>query len=107
MAGMIFFTDNKWGVSSWLTFYVMEHLASNVDDAATKAELQELVENNIPMLDLSDPEKAPLVQIIIDDLPQHIPVLQDPTYQPELVELIAQLVEYAKAQKQHNRASAS
>jgi hypothetical protein len=107
MAGMIFFTGNEWGVSSWLAFYVMEHLASKVDDAATKAELQELVENNIPMLDLSDPEKAPLVQIIIDDLRRHIPVLQDPTYQLELVDLIAQLVEYAEAKEQHNRASAS
>jgi hypothetical protein len=105
MAGMIFFNKHNWGASSWLTFYVMEHLASRIGDPATQNQISELVDNNIPMLDLRDPDKAPLVNLIVEDLPKHMPVLKDQTYQPELVALINELVDYAKEQQEQNHNS--
>ena len=102
MAGMIYFSKHSWDASSWLVFYVMEHLASQIDDPTTKMEILERVENNLPTLDLRDPEKAPLVEIIVEDLPKHMPVLKDQTYQADLVALINELVDYAKEQQAQN-----
>lgn len=104
MAGMIFFKKHNWPASSWLTFYVMEHLASRVGDITTRENLMELVENNVPMLDLRDPGQAPLVDILLNDFPQHMPVLKDSKYQPDLKALINKLLEYAKEQQEENSA---
>jgi hypothetical protein len=103
MAGMIFFTENSWSASSWLTFLVMERLADQIDDSAMKDKIIERVDNNLPTLDLSDPTQSPLLDIIVEYLPHHIPVLQDPTHQPDVDLLINQLVGYARTQQQHNR----
>lgn len=54
MAGDIFFSKHNWAASSWATFYVFDYLANHAPDASTKKKLSELIENNIPMLDLRD-----------------------------------------------------
>src|SRR5579875_1720446 len=103
MAGTIFFAQHHWAASSWATRLVMEYLASRVDDTSTKNKLIELVENNVLMLDLSDPKQAPLVDILADELPHHPPVLADPRYEKLLTELLAELAAYAREQQDYNR----
>ena len=105
MAGDIFFSRHDWAASSWATFYVLRFLADRVSDAATRDELTELIENNIPMLDLGDIKRAPLVDIIADDLPRHMPVLEDIEMQQAFTKLLAELVEYAREQQAENRSS--
>jgi hypothetical protein len=105
MAGDIFFSKHNWAASSWATFYVLEYLANRVPDAPTKEKLTELVENNIPMLDLRDPQLAQLVDIIADDLPRHVPVLEDSKLQQDLTTLLAELVKYAREQQVENHRS--
>src|SRR5579875_3147981 len=103
MGGTIFFAQHDWAAPSWATRLVMEYVASRVDDAATKNELIELVENNVLMLDLSDPKQAPLVDILADELPHHTPVLADARYEKLLTELLAELAAYAREQQDYNR----
>jgi hypothetical protein len=103
MAGDIFFSKHNWAASSWVTFYVLEYLAARVSDVATQDMLMELVENNIPMLDLRDSEKAQLVDILADTLPQEMPVLNDLELQQNLTALLLELVSYAREQQIENR----
>lgn len=105
MAGEIFFSKRNWAASSWVTFYVLEYLASHVPDPAERKELTELVENNIPMLDLRDPRRAQLVNIIADGLPHQMPEVDDPELQKDLSELFGQLIECAQEQQVENRSS--
>jgi hypothetical protein len=105
MAGMIFFKRGNWGASSWLTFYIMEHVADRAAESETKEQITELVQNNIPMLDLRDPGLASLVDIIADDLPNHFPRMQDQKDQLDLNAVIDKLIELAKEQQRENRSS--
>lgn len=105
VAGNIFFSKPNWTASSWVTFYVLEYLASHVSDAPTAQMLRELIENNIPMLDLRDPRLAQLVDIIAGDLPRDMPVLADAKLQHDLTALLAELIEYAREQQAENRRS--
>ena len=102
MAGCIFFTKHNWAVSSWATFYVLNYLASQVPDAATKQELSELVDNNIPLLDLSDPRRSALVDIIANDLPRDMPTMDDPKSREALTSALTELIEYAREQQLAN-----
>ncbi|WP_156689798.1 hypothetical protein [Mycobacterium sp. Marseille-P9652] len=105
MAGTIFFSKRNWSASSWATFHVLEYLSQQAGDPATKDMLDELVANNIPMLDLRDPQHANLVNILADDLPQEMPVLDDKDLQHKLQALLSELVDRAREQQQINCAS--
>jgi hypothetical protein len=103
MAGDIFFSKHNWAASSWATFYVLKYLANRVSDVATREMLMELVENNIPMLDLRDCQHAHLVDILADQLPHELPTLEDPELQQKFTALISELVAYAREQQTENR----
>ncbi|GFG63240.1 hypothetical protein MKUB_07300 [Mycobacterium kubicae] len=103
MAGNIFFLKNNWTASSWATFYVLQYLANRVADASAREMLTELIENNIPMLDLRGPQFAHLVDLIADDLPGNTPVLDDQLLQQELNALLSELIQYAREQQIENR----
>lgn len=107
MAGDIFFSRCNWAASSWATFYVLEYLSKRVPDAATRDMLDELVANNIPMLDLRDPHHAELVDILADQLPEDMPILDDKDLQQDLQTLLWELVARAREQQQHDRAQSA
>jgi hypothetical protein len=102
MAGSIFFTRRNWSSRSSATFYVFEFLISRLPDGESKSRLQEYVDNNIPMLDLRDPAQSQLVDLIADDLPQHIKSIEDPVVRENLNILLADLFLLAKEQQVHN-----
>jgi hypothetical protein len=105
MGGSIFFAQHHWTASGWATRFVLEYLASRVADASTKDALIELVENHILMLDLRDPQRAPLVDIIADELPSHVAALTDVELREILSNstLFEELYRYAREQQDYNR----
>ncbi len=105
MGGTIFFAQHDWGGSGWATRFVLEYLASRVADASTKNMLIELVENHILMLDVRDPQQAPLVDIIADELPSHVASLEDEELRGILLNstLFDELYRYAREQQNYNK----
>ena len=105
MGGTIFFAQHDWGGSGWATRFVLEYLASRVADASTKNMLIELVENHILMLDVRDPQQAPLVDIIADELPSHVASLEDEELRGILLNstLFNELYRYAREQQNYNK----
>ncbi len=105
MAGIIFFAQHHWDASSWVIRFVMEYVASRITDASTKETLIELVENNILILDLRDPESALLVDIIADELPSHVAQLEDAELRNILCSgtLFEELYQCARDQQNHNK----
>jgi hypothetical protein len=102
MAGGFSFSKRNWSASSWATFYVMRFLASRVTDASTRENLTELIENNIPMLDLRSPDQAPLVDILANDLPLHAPDIEDKEVQQSLAPVLDELIQCAREQQKAN-----
>lgn len=105
MGGSIFFSQHHWSASGWATRFVLEYLASRVADASTKDKLIEIVENNINMLDLRDPQQAALVDIIADELPSHVAHLNDAKLREILLNstLFEELYRSAREQRKFNK----
>jgi len=102
MAGDIFFTRHHWASSSSTILYVLRYLADRAADAATRDKLTELVENNIPMLDLRDPQLSPLVDIIADELPGYVKSLHDSELRESLTAIFKDLYRFASEQQEYN-----
>jgi hypothetical protein len=102
MAGSIFFANNTWSSKSSATFYVFDFLIDRLPESGTKSQLQEYVENNIAMLNLRNPDQAELVDLIADDLPQHLEATEDPSRRENLHRLLDDLILFAKEQQAYN-----
>ncbi|CAN5614523.1 hypothetical protein BH09ACT7_BH09ACT7_23900 [soil metagenome] len=103
MAGSIFFDSHNWPSSSSKLFYVFEYLADHVSDADTRARLRELVDENIPLLDLRDPQDSVLVDLIADSLPQHLQRLPDEEQRRNLSKAFEDLITFAQEQQSMNQ----
>jgi hypothetical protein len=103
MGGSIWFLQHHWLNSGAAVEYVIEHLATQVHDASTRALLNELVEANVAFLDLSDPKQAELVDIIADELPSHVAGLADTELRDNLTKIFEDLYRFAREQQEYNR----
>ncbi|MHA7651902.1 hypothetical protein ACX9NE_12230 [Mycobacterium sp. ML4] len=104
MAGSIWFLQRHWLSSGAAVEYVMQFLASRVHDPSTTAWLTELVEANVVSgLDLSDPSRAELVDIIADQLPSHVAGLDDEKLRDYLTKILEDLYRFAREQQDYNR----
>jgi hypothetical protein len=83
--------------------YVMEFLASRVHDPSTRDLLTDMVESNVVFLDLSDPERAELVDIIVDELPSHVASLENTQLRESLTKVFEDLYRYAREQQDYNK----
>jgi hypothetical protein len=104
MAGGFTFARSGW-TSGWsAVYYVMRFLAERVEDPATRDEINERMDNNVPFLNLSDPDQGPLVDIIANDLMRDgPPVSANPEYQAAFTQLMVELVDCAREQQDYNR----
>jgi hypothetical protein len=103
VAGDIWFLQRHWMSSGWVVDYVMEFLASRVDNASTRDLLSELVEANVVFLDLRDPKEAELVDLIADELPSHVASLEDSQLRENLTVTFKDLYRFAREQQDYNR----
>jgi hypothetical protein len=102
MAGGIRFRDHSWASSTSKTLYVFEYLISRLPNGETKDRLRELVDEEIPLLDLRDPKESVLVDLIANDLQNHVESLEDATRRDNLTAAFSDLIEFAKEQQIRN-----
>jgi DNA-binding transcriptional ArsR family regulator len=103
VAGSISFLQHDWMSTSHAVQYVMEFLASRVNDLSTRGLLTDMVEANVASIDLSDLKQAGLVDIIADQLPSHVARLVDPQLRGSLTKVFEDLYRYAREQQDYNR----
>lgn len=103
MAGTLFFSDGKgWDFNSATVFYVLEFLISELPNGDLRDQLRELVDNNIPLLDLSEPNMSGLVDRIADSLPLHLESIEDASRRETLKNRLSELVRLAQEQQTRN-----
>ncbi|MCV7283252.1 hypothetical protein H7J88_26810 [Mycolicibacterium flavescens] len=103
MAGSIFFASDSWHGKSSTTFFVMDFLISQLPDGEIRSQLQDLVDNNIAILDLREPGQSALLDLIAEELPQHIESIGDARIRENLTTRLADLVSLARTQRQKTR----
>jgi hypothetical protein len=103
LAGGFSFARRTWGANWSMTYYAMEFLAERAADPSTKDRIRDLLDNNVPFLDLRDPEQAPLVDILADELVNHVPPYRDPEAQRIALQIMTEIVECARDQQEFNR----
>jgi len=103
VSGDIFFLQHNWSGSGASVEFVMEFLASRVRDPSVSEELSDMIRDNVVLLDLSDPASSELVDLIIDELPNHIATLEDTRLRDHLTKIFANLLCYAREQRSYNR----
>jgi hypothetical protein len=103
VSGDIFFLQRHWASTGGAVAYVMGYLASQVRDRSTSARLTELAESNVCFLNLSDPEQAELVDIIVDVLPSQVAGLEHEGHREYLRKAFEDLYRCAREQQDYNK----
>jgi hypothetical protein len=103
VAGGFTFADNSWESKSSAVFFAMEFIADHLATGPESDRIRELADNNVLMLDLSGPEQAAAVDVLADELPNHIANIPDAERRRNLTILFSELCSLARNQQNYNR----
>jgi hypothetical protein len=103
VAGDIFFLQHHWSSSGGAVTYVIGFLADRAHDASTRELLADMAAGNVSLLNLSDPARGDLVDIIVDELPSHVAGLADTQLRETLSDTFHDLYRFAREQQAYNR----
>jgi hypothetical protein len=103
MSGFIQFTDGDWSWSSGMTEVVFDLLVERLSDTARAAEIADLRDNNVLMLDLRSPAEEPLVELIVDHLNDYVATHFDADARQRLEKGFSELHRLAAAQHVRNQ----
>jgi hypothetical protein len=106
VSGFIQFTDGNWSYSTWITHVVFDLLVDRLPEGDLKAEIAELRDENINMLDLRDPAQETLVKIVVDDLDDYLSTHFDADLRERMKAGFTELHQLAAAQHARNQAVA-
>jgi hypothetical protein len=98
VSGPISFTHDAWAENSSITRYVFDFVISRLPEGPQKAELQEWEANNVLLLDLSDPDRRNLVELLALKLPQHTEETSDPALREDFRLRLTALAAHARRQ---------
>jgi hypothetical protein len=104
MSGFVEFVDGNWSWSSSLTRIMFDLLEDRLPEGR-KAQMRELRDENILMLDLRDPAEDPLVEIIVNDLNGYLATRFDTDARKDFEKGFSELLRLAAAQHRHNQES--
>jgi hypothetical protein len=106
MSGFVRFVRDDWSWSTSMTQLLFDFLVERLPEGRLSADVAELRDNNVLMLDLRAPERDVVVKTIVDGLPTYLESL-DSDLQASLRPGFTELLELATAQHRHNQATTS
>lgn len=101
MSGIVRFITGDWTGSSSSTRILFDLLIEHLPDNARKAQIVELYDNNVLMLDLRKPSEADLIDIIVEEMPAYLATYFDADLKAALTPAFEELSRLALAQRQH------
>ncbi|KHO17737.1 hypothetical protein QQ25_26585 [Mycolicibacterium setense] len=104
MNSLVRFLDGSWSWNSWMTEIVFDLLEDRLPDGDRKAEIVELRDNNILMLDLRDRSQEQLVAIIANELNGYLADRFDADTRKNFEQGYSELLRLAAAQHRRNHA---
>jgi hypothetical protein len=107
VSGSIEFVAGRWDGKSSATYFVLDFVAKQLPAGPEKLRIRELADDNVLLLNLSDPRDSVLADIIAADLPRHVAGIEDEDRRRNLHTMLANLYELAKRQQQYNSEQAS
>lgn len=102
MGGHFRFLNENWSWNTSLTVLVFDLLEDRLVDSKRKAEMAELRDENILMLDLRDPSQDDLVEIIVNDLDDYLAARFNPDMWRSFGRGVPELLRLATAQHRFN-----
>lgn len=103
MGGFVRFLDGGWSWNSSMTRIVFDLLEDRLPDGDRKAEIVELRDNNVMMLDLRDRSQDQLVAIIANDLNDYLACRFAVDARKDLERGYSELLRLAAAQHRRNQ----
>lgn len=107
MSGFVRFVDGDWSWNSSMTRIMFDLLEDRLPDGDQKAEIVELRDNNVLMLDLRDPSQDQLVAIITNDLNDYLASRFDANARKDFEAGYSELLRLATAQHRRNQGQES
>jgi len=107
VSGFVRFTDGDWSWNSSMTRIVFDLLEDRLTDGDRRAEIVELRDNNVLMLDLRDQSQDALVTIIADDLNDYLVSRFDAEAREDFERGYSELHQLAAMQHRRNQESTS
>jgi hypothetical protein len=104
MSGFVRFVGDDWSWSSSMTRLLFDFLIERLPEGKVSAEIAELRDHNVLMLDLRSPEQDLVVKVIVNGLPAYLDSL-DSDSQASLRPGFTKLLELATAQQRPHRRS--
>ncbi|MBU8815074.1 hypothetical protein KL864_04015 [Mycolicibacterium goodii] len=102
VSGFVRFVDGDWSWNSSMTRIMFDLLEDRLPDGDRKAEIVELRDNNVLMLDLRDPSQDQLVAIIANELNDYLAGRFDADARKVLERGYSELLRLAAAQHRRN-----
>lgn len=103
MSGFVRFVDGDWSWNSSMTRIVFDLLEDRLPDGDLKAEIVELRDNNVLMLDLRDRPQDQLVAIIANELNGYLAGRFDDDARKDFERGYSELLRLAAAQHRRNQ----
>lgn len=104
MSGFVRFIEDDWSWSSSMTRFLFDFLVARLPEGQSRADIEELRDNNVLVLDLRDPAQDPIVSTIIEALPTYLEGL-DSNLQSSLQPGFTELLHLANSQRRHNQSA--
>lgn len=105
MGGFVRFQAGDWSWSSSMTSFLFDFLEDTLPDGPARREIHELNEHNVLILDLRDPSRGEMVNLIADQLLSW--VARNAADPAALHKGYGELVDLAKMQQVCNQAAGS
>jgi len=102
VSGFVRFVDGDWSWNSSMTRIMFDLLEDRLPDGDRKAEIVELRDNNVLMLDLRDPSQDQLVAIIANELNDYLAGRFDADARKDFERGYSELLRLAAAQHRRN-----